>query len=324
MARKAKAQQSSNHEPAILGGQRASTTISSGDLSSEHLAIAGGLLLTSGGPLVPEDKLLKKFVIVSFLIHAVAIGVRPGQWFRSSPPVAEEWSMDADLIPDLTLNSPKDSAIPKAAPAEDPTVKANMLPQLTKKMAIQDSPEAQDKNAMLDPEAKKIEDEAEKKQEQLVAVPKQDPDEQNRLKMDDALRRLALEKLKAEKKEAKETKAPSNEDLARLKEAVAKGKNINAGVVGSGHSAEKCLGPIRQAVHRNYALPEAYNLKDAKIVVTIAIVLTETGDLTKADIVESSGDSVFDQLAFKAVRDSAPLPPCPEQAGKQILLKMNP
>ena len=324
MARKAKEQQTLHQEPAILVGLKSASGPSSGDVPSESLAVAGGPSITAGGPLVPEDKLLKKFVIISFLIHAAAIVVHPGQWFRSSPPVVEEWSMDADLIPDLTLNSPKDSAIPKAAPAEDPTVKANMLPQLTKKMAIQDSPEAQDKNAMPDPEAKKLEEEAEKKQEQPVAVPKQDPDEQNRLKMDDALRRLALEKLKAEKKEAKETKAPSNEDLARLKEAVAKGKNINAGVVGSGQSAEKCLGMIRQAVHRNYALPDAYNLKEAKIVVTIGIVLTETGELTKADIVESSGDGVFDQLAFKAVRDSAPLPPCPEQAGKQILLKMSP
>lgn len=232
--------------------------------------------------------------------------------------------MDADLVSDLQLNSPKDTALPKAAPAEEAAVRQNMLPQLTKKVAIDEAQVEKTENTMQDPDAKKDEAKPEAKPTSVVASLKNDPDEQNRLKMEDALKRLALEKLKKEKKEAKENKAPVNDDLARIKDNLAKNKNVNAGVVGSGENAEKCLAMIHQAIKRNYSLPDAYNLKDAKIVVTIGIVLTETGELVRADIAESSGDSVFDQLAFKAVKDSAPLPPCPEQAGKEILLKMTP
>lgn len=271
-----------------------------------------------------EEELLKKLLMVSIFVHAVVFVVRPSQWFKSAPIVPEEWTMDADLISDLQLSSPKDTALPKAAPAEEAAVRPNMLPQITKKVAIEDAQVEKTEKTMADPDAPAKEEPKPEAKPEAVAAAKSDPEEQNRLKMEDALKRLALEKLKNEKKIAKETMAPINDDLARLKENMAKNKNVNAGVVGNGQDGKRCVAMIHQAIKRNYALPDAYNLKDAKIVVTIGIVLTDTGELVKSDIVESSGDSVFDQLAFKAVRDSAPLPPCPEQSGKEILIKMSP
>lgn len=271
-----------------------------------------------------EDDLLKKVLIGSLLVHIAVFAVRPMNWMKSAPPLVEEWTMDADLVSDLQLSSPKDTALPKAAPAEEATVKENLLPQLTKKMAIDDAQVDPKDPTMMDPDAKKADAKPEAKPTAAVVAVKSDPEEQNRLKMDDALKRLALEKLKKENKVSKETKAPLNDDLARLKEDLAKNKNVNAGVVGVGQNAEKCLAMIHQAIKRNYSLPDAYNLKDAKIVVTIGIVMTETGELVKADVVKSSGDGVFDQLALKTVRDSNPLPPCPEQAGMEILLNMHP
>ena len=271
-----------------------------------------------------EESLLKKILLISLAIHLIVLVVKPPTWMRSSAQPPDEWSMDADLISDIQLSSPKDTSLPKAAPAEDAAVKANMLPQLTKKVAIDEAQVVKAEKTMDDPDAKKDEIKPEVKPQAVIAVSKSDPDEQNRLKMEDALKRLALEKLKKENKIAKETKAPLPDDLARIKEEMAKNQNLNAGVVGNGKSTKECEGKIKQAIMRNYALPDAYNLKDAKIIAKIGIVVTETGELVKADLVQSSGESVFDDLALKTVRDSAPLPPCPEIAGRLITFNFNP
>lgn len=82
---------------------------------------------------------------------------------------------------------------------------------------------------------------------------------------------------------------------------------------------------LQKSVRRNYELPEAYNFKNMDLNVVIAIKVTAKGELLTSLVAKSSGDQVFDDLAFSAVQKSAPLPfPPKDQVGQLIHLKFSP
>jgi TonB family protein len=275
-----------------------------------------------------EDRLLFSLVLVSALVHSVFLVIDDFGWVRDPTVVTEEWSMDADLVNDFERAAPAVSALPKAQEAPEAKVPDQMLPQLPKKFAVPEQAKPEEAIAeekVEEPPKEEAKPEA-PKEEQLNL--KTEEQEVNKLTQADALKRLAMERLRLEEKTAKDVEAPERDSLARLAEEIQKRKKLNSGTFGSAAAKAKAKqygATLKQAVNANYSLPEAYNLKGANLKVLIAIAVSERGDLLDLTVNQSSGDRVFDELTVQAVRASAPLPrPPKEMAGEQIVLMFTP
>lgn len=244
--------------------------------------------------------------------------------FQSNP-IIDEWSMAADLVNDIDIGAPKDSALPNAEKAEEAAVPKNLLPQLPKKFTTEDQPVEETPAETIAKQAEAAEKKAEDEAKELASEAK-DKEEQNRIKKEEALKRLAMERLRLEKKESNTLKANTKDSIARLKEQVANQLKVNSGPGGgAGVSQGKYMGSLRMAIRRHYALPEAYNLKDSNLKVVVSIEVNDVGQLVELKVAESSGDNAFDELALRAVKDAAPLPkPPPELIGRAINLNFSP
>lgn len=277
-----------------------------------------------------EDRLFRFFVVVSALFHFGVVAVQGVSFWLTRKTLLEEWTMDADLLPDLESGAPLKSALPDAKPADDPKVSDRILPQLTKKFAIDEKPPEEktfEEKSDTKPVAKD-EKKVEQQPEKSTTMARQDEDEQNRLKKDEALKRLALESLRQQNKVDKEAKAETAGDPKLADKSSASAKDINTGAVmgipnRSAFSRYRSL--LAAAVRRNYVLPEAYNFKSANIRVAFTIVVTESGQLADLKVEESSGDQVFDDLTLQAVKSSVPFPPPPaDLAGQAITIQFTP
>lgn len=277
-----------------------------------------------------ETRLVYIFLAFSVLCHLSVVMFDNWKWARLKPPLIEEWVISTDLVSPLDLAAADKETIPEAKKAEEAAAAENMLPQITKKYSIEEATEK--KSDMTFDEEDKPNVAEEKKEEAKPDVEKneieqvqKDDDESNRLKKDEALKRLALEQLRNQQKKAKETEAPAKDALARLKSELSKSKTGigEPGLKGTRRNVYQAL--LQKALQKNFALPEAYNLKNADLVVTISLILNERGDPTKVDIYKSSGDSVFDRMAMKTVYDSAPLPAPPlDEVGQEIHVNFTP
>lgn len=270
-----------------------------------------------------ESELFRVFVLLSFGIHAVFFLVQGIEIFNRRQTLVEEWAIDADLMIDATSGAPLDSALPNAQKAEEAKVSDRMLPQLPKQFAVDSAPsEALDKTFTEHDEAA----EAAKPQESTAPKFKDDVDEKNRIKKDEALRRLALERLRKEAKLAKKTEAPTKGD-ARIADNTKDVAKSNTGLVSGSMTASEAnryKARLQTAVRRNYSIPDTLKFRAVEPVV-LAIELSPSGALVFSRIEESSGDSHFDELAFGALRASDPLPPPPEGlVNQRILLKFSP
>lgn len=288
--------------------------------------------LSDGALAKSEDKLFRIVFVCSALVHVGVLAMRGFEWSRDPIQLEDEWSMDADLVADADFTPPSQSALPQAAPAPEAAVRPQMLPQLPKKFAIEEAakpeeivPEEIEKKKEPPKEEPKKEDvkEAEKPKEQLDILKKTDV-EDNKIKQDEALKRLALEKLREADKTAEKTQAPEENKLARVAELLDK-NGKGGGAVGTGRGAARYGTRLKAAVQRNYNLPEAYNLKGANMVVELAIAVGGDGQLVSLEVYKSSGDAAFDQLTIDAAKASVPLPkPPPELIGQTIILSFKP
>ncbi len=274
-------------------------------------------------PDIGEDRLVGRFIVTSLAAHGFVLILNQLDLMPRVDFSEDEWEIRADLISDLDLSAPEKTELPNAKEAPEAAVPANMLPQLTKKFKVDEDTVA-DEGMTEEPEAKVAETPKKVEEKEKLNV-KADPDEMNVLKKAEALRRLAMERLRKEKT-AEELQAEKASALAKLRDDAALSRKPNSGgAEGSGLALQKYRSMVQAAVRRHYALPEAYNLRNAELSVVIAIVVNERGDLVSTKIEKPSGDSVFDELAFEAVKKSAPLPKPPaDQAGEWIHLKFSP
>jgi TonB family protein len=243
-------------------------------------------------------------------------------------PLVQEWELDADLISDIDFATPPKSALPQAQPAPEARVPEQMLPQLPKKVAL-DEPKEKEEAIADEEKPEEPPKDLPKAEEEVKAkdIPlKSDEQEVNRIKKEEALKRLALERLRQEEKTAKTLEAPEEDQLARIAQQLRKKKNLNAGAAGTiTGKSKKYMALLQQAIRQNYSLPEAYNLKAANIFVLIEITLGERGNLLNLQVTQPSGDVMFDELTVQSVRTSIPLPQPPaELAGAPISLKFTP
>lgn len=253
-----------------------------------------------------ERHLLRGSFVLFLTLHLAALLVIP--LFRPTT-VPDEISIDIDLLPD--------SMVLDHALAPEQPEPANILPQLPKKFTLQ-----KPLPLPIDPEpAPEL---AEAKPVNETPPPVADtraltrPDEENVLKINEALQRLALEQLRAQKsKEAKRT--------ANLSRKMQKAITSLNKLKDSGASATNYQAALRVAITRNFILPDIYDLKNANIEVKLEIRIDARGNLLHMRVLKSSRNKVFDDLAMAAVRNTAPFPlPPQELIGKQIIVIVTP
>jgi protein TonB len=278
-----------------------------------------------------EDLLFTLFVVISATLHLTFALVEDFSWFTDSAPIIEEWAIDAEIVTDIDIGAPRESAMPDSQKAKEAKAPEDILPQLPKKFAIQDTPKPEDMVAeddMKDPTKNTDKPEEPKKKPVKQDVEMQaEKDEQNRLKKDEALKRLMAEKLRQQKKTAKTFEAEDDDPKARLANLVLQNKKLNTGVFSGRASAtaQRYGSRIKLAITRNYTLPSVYNYRDQKLSVNVAVVVSENGSLRSLDVSQSSGEPAFDEFVVEAVKSSAPLPAPPKElAGKQIVLSFTP
>jgi len=274
-------------------------------------------------PVTGEQRLVVGFVVLSIAAHIIAFSIEGFGFLRTKLPPVVEWEMEADLIADFDFASSKETVIPDAKVDEEIGVPDTMLPQLTKTFSVVEDqvPEAlEGEEPAPTPDAQELV--KDKSDINLNA----DRDKSNRLAKQEALKRMHLERLR-EKNKDKELKTTRDDALASIRDQLAMNDRLSAKRhAGVGDSAIKQYrSSLQQAVRRQYTLPEAYNMQNANLLVVISITVNERGDLMSSSIEQSSGDRVFDDLAFAAVRRAAPLPrPPPGQAGEVIFLQFSP
>ncbi|MEY4629896.1 MAG: TonB terminal [Pseudomonadota bacterium] len=271
-----------------------------------------------------EMELFRLFAVVSLGIHFFFFLAQGINLLNQRRQIVEDWAIDADLLVDATSGAPKDSALPDAVKAEEAKVSERMLPQLPKQFAV-DNQEAPKDKTFTEQDEKA---EAEKKVEDArdLSRTKDEAEEKNRLKKDDALRRLALEKLRQENKLAKKNEAAST-DSPRLQDDSKAVAATNTGAVQgtlSASEANRYRARLQSAIRRNYSIPETLKFRTVSPV-TLAIEISESGHLVSSKVEESSGDTYFDELALQAAKASVPLPPPPAAlVNQKILFKFNP
>ncbi len=270
-----------------------------------------------------ENQLVFILIAVSVVLHLLAMIVDTSSLSSPSKALFEEWEIEASLLPDDNLSFPAQSALPDSKKAEEAKVAKNILPQLPKKFAIKESDETISEG-VGEKANKKVSDKPKAKDKELVPT-KSDPKEANKIAQQEALKRLAKEKLRLEKKFADSNQALKNSSIARLKKEKESEDKLSAGAMGFGKEENIYRAKLTRSIRRCNAIPPGINLSNADIYVTIGIVINHNGELLKSRITAPSGDIAFDTVTHKAVQDcvSHPKPPS-SLANKEILLRFSP
>ena len=245
-----------------------------------------------------EQHLLRGSFALFLVLHLSALLVIP---LFKPVPEPEEISIDIDLLPD-SLDLADVPVVQKPKPV-------NILPQLPKKFVLQ-----KPLPLPIDPESAPVPDDkpAENISERTI------PKEENALKVNEALQRLALEKLRSQKhKEKKRDAALSH----KMQKAIT---NLNR-LKDSGALAANYQAALRIAIRRNFILPDIYDLKNANIEVKLEMRIDARGNLLHMRLVKSSRNKIFDDLAMAAVRNTSPFPiPPAELIDKTIFVNLTP
>lgn len=268
-----------------------------------------------------EKKFLKNSFILFFILHIVAIFVLP--MFLPSPP-EQEITVDIDLLPSTDFSN--------SEPPLKPPKTMNMLPQLPKNFIVKTEQQQEKKEEVAPksssptpqpvtplplatpPAAEKIAEHAEEKKKTEIAKNK----ESNLLKINEALKRLALEKLRSQQQKEEKLDTAIKMKMQNALTNIADLKNINT-------IKAKYQVALRVAIKRNFVLPDIHELKNANIKVKLEIKIDRKGSLMRIKIIESSTNKVFDIFATNTVKNSAPFPiPPRELIGKKIIIILTP
>lgn len=271
-----------------------------------------------------EDRLLIGLVTLSTIVHLTVLLIGDFSWARNKPPIAEEDPIGIDLN-DFEL--PSRAALPKAAPAPEAKVPAELLPQMPKKFSVKEETKLDDAVAEEKEEPKpeaKVAPEEKKAPETKI---KTDNKDDNQMLDAEIRKRAALEALRREEKTAKTMEAPESDPLARLAAELNKSQKKTAayGSVTGKAKIKAYAALLKKAIRQNYNLPEVYNLKGAGVQVTISITIAERGDLMNIEVAKPSGDSAFDEMTVQAVKASVPFEKPPHDlVGSPINLVFTP
>lgn len=236
----------------------------------------------------PTD--MKSALIKSAIAHVVfALFLTVRAFMFPSEPLMLESAIRVDIVglPEKSAKLPDPIEEPKAdAPAE----KAE--PAATKE---------------LPPIVKEVP----KKTEPVVLKPTKPDPKQQKKSQDAALKRLdAMARLDRQAKAEATTKALAD---AKTASAAVRGNQISKGGALSGLTRldhAKYLDGLEARIKQQWRPPKF--LANAKLRVRVILLIDPNGAVLKKSIVQSSGNSVFDESALAAVENALPLPAPPE------------
>lgn len=272
--------------------------------------------------LVPdESRLFRRLLVLSVAGHIFFFAIESIVSILNPPdPFIDEWSIESDLFSETDVGHVPQTTLPDAKVAEEAHVRDNMLPQLPKNYSFEEQKKAEDDDADL---AEKVAKKGEAKPDQVEKAPDVDnvKDESNKIKMQDAMKRLALEKLKRDQKtKGKEIAAEKNDAIARIRDELKSGEvGQSIGGGGLGDSERRYAVSLRKAIQRHYALPQTFSSTVAELRVILAIIVDENGGLLSVKVHKSSNDEVFDDYSVRAAKEAAPFAKPPtSQVGQEI------
>ncbi len=188
----------------------------------------------------------------------------------------------------------KKKAAEKKKNAEE--LKKKKAEALKKKKAAEKKKKAAEKKKKAEALKKKKAAEKKKKAE---ALKKKKAAEKK--KKAEAKRKAEEQKRKAEaekKRKAREKREREAAERKAAKEALARDERDAGSALGA------LVGAIEEKVRSNWSLPGEFT----GLAVTISVKVTRTGEVTLAEIVRSSGNSLFDESAVTALMKASPLP----------------
>jgi colicin import membrane protein len=186
----------------------------------------------------------------------------------------------------------KEQALKKKKAAE----KKKKAEALKKKKAAEKKKKAEALKKKKAAEKKKKAAEKKKKEEELKKKKAAE-----KKKKAEAKRKAKEKKRKAEaekKRKAREKREREAADRKAAKEARARDERDAGSALGA------LVGAIEEKVRSNWSLPGEFT----GLAVTISVKVTRTGEVTLAEVVRKSGNSLFDESAVTALMKASPLP----------------
>lgn len=241
----------------------------------------------------------------------------PKTFTIDQPPVAAE--------PETPISEPAEPAKTAVTPTElpqptavqpEPQPEPVVQPEVVKSEPPKPEPQAPAESAKPAPQPEAV------VPEPIIKTPHNEAT--NRLKKEDALKRLLNEQARQDKKFAKEKQAENQDALAlAAAELAKKGVGLGQGAGGEVHS--RYGQKLRKAVQPHYNIPEVYRMRASAYKVSITIQVAANGSLMGLEVEKSSGVMEFDESVLKAIRDAVPLPtPPPDLAGERITVNFSP
>ena len=207
---------------------------------------------------------------------------------------AAEKKKKTDALQKKKAAEKKEKAAEKKKNAEE--LKKKKAEALKKKKAAEKKKKAAEKKKKAEALKKKKAAEKKKKEE---ALKKKKAAEKK--KKAEAKRKAEEQKRKAEaekKRKAREKREREAAERKAAKEALARDERDAGSALGA------LVGAIEEKVRSNWSLPGEFT----GLAVTISVKVTRTGEVTLAEIVRSSGNSLFDESAVTALMKASPLP----------------
>ena len=241
----------------------------------------------------PEETIdMKSALIKSAIAHVLFILILTVRaFFFPSEPLVLESAIRVDIVglPEKSASLPPPIEEPKA---NAPTKEAEVTPPASKE---------------LPPIVKEVP----KKTEPVVLKPTKPDPKQQKKNQDAALKRLdAMARLDRQAKAEATTKALAD---AKSAAAAVRGNQISRGASLTGLTRldhAKYLDGLEARIKLQWRPPKF--LATANLRVRVVLLIDPNGVILKKSIVQSSGNSVFDESALAAVENATPLPAPPE------------
>lgn len=257
------------------------------------------------------DRLIRFFVVVSIGVHLLVALISHGCDPKPQR-LLNEVAIETDLVSEADLKPLAKTVIPDAKKAEKATVPSNQLPQLNKDFAVKENTKEEEGVAPPEEKVEKPPEEARtaKEDEAEGESSPQDDEKATKLAKLDALKRLAMEEVKANQKEKqKELQTEELDTLAQVSKALEKEKGSGT-ESGSGYKA----GPadkayqayLKRTIRKNWNLPKTFQLSSGDMLVSVTVRLDARGVVQKAEVSESSGSPTLDSYCVDTIKKSSP------------------
>lgn len=275
-------------------------------------------------PSYDENKLVIIFLLCSILLHIGVFLIKEFELLKPAPMPINEWSIGAELVADIPNDLSDKNRLPNAQKSKQAAVPSKILPQLPKKFALKHQTPEDEGLLEEQKDAKKAGLDKKREKDDLLIQAKSDDKASNLLAQKEALKRLAMERIRREQnKKAQElkTQEESRDIISAIGKLMGDASPQKAAKFSAYFEGLKYGKILKRSIKRHYSLPQTFRSKVVNPEVILAIRINVRGELISVEIHRSSNDRVFDDYTVKAAKSAAPYERPPKVwAGKLIFL----